>query len=83
MGDWTNMVIVHGLPWPDNVGVTEEKVAVFPRLPAREDDIFIVSYPRSGSFDNTEYNTFLKTLFEQASKSLAFKTKRSKAEAQN
>ena len=30
-------------------GVTEEKVEALTRLPAREEDIFIASYPRSGS----------------------------------
>ena len=48
--DWKNMVIFHGLPWPDNAGVTEEMVGVLPTLPAMEDDIFIASFPRSGSF---------------------------------
>ncbi|KAL9980218.1 hypothetical protein ACROYT_G008773 [Oculina patagonica] len=43
------MVKFHGIPFAGGFGVTEEKVAVFPRLPARKDDIFIASYPRSGS----------------------------------
>ena len=42
------MVTFHGIPLPAGVGITEEKVAVFPTLPAREDEIFIASYPRSG-----------------------------------
>ena len=42
------MVIVHGLPWLSGLGITEEKVAALTRLPARKDDIFIESYPRSG-----------------------------------
>ncbi|KAL9989308.1 hypothetical protein ACROYT_G003843 [Oculina patagonica] len=43
------MEIFHGIPLPRGVGITEEMVAVFPTLPARKDDIFIASYPRSGS----------------------------------
>ena len=42
------MVVFHGIPFPAGVGVTEEKVAAFPTLPTRKDDIFIASYPRSG-----------------------------------
>ena len=42
-------VMVHGLPVPDGLGITEDKVEALTRLPARKDDIFIVSYPRSGS----------------------------------
>ncbi|XP_078364521.1 amine sulfotransferase-like [Oculina patagonica] len=49
MADFTDPMIFHGYAWPRDMGVTEEKVAVFPTLPARKDDIFIVSYPRSGS----------------------------------
>ncbi|XP_078348336.1 sulfotransferase 1B1-like [Oculina patagonica] len=43
-----DMVIVHGIPWTSGQGITEEKVEALTRLPAREDDIFIVSFPRSG-----------------------------------
>ena len=43
------MVIVHGLPVLCNWGFTKEKVEALTRLPARKDDIFIASYPRSGS----------------------------------
>ncbi|KAJ7375461.1 hypothetical protein OS493_002234 [Desmophyllum pertusum] len=43
------MVTFHGIPLPRGMDITEGKVAVFPRLPAKEDDIFIASYPRSGS----------------------------------
>ena len=31
--------------------VTKEMIDVLPKLPARKEDIFIVSYPRSGSFN--------------------------------
>ena len=41
--------MVHGLPVPGGLGITEDKVEALTRLPARKDDIFIVSYPRSGS----------------------------------
>ena len=44
------MVVFHGIALPQGLGITEEKVAVFPTLPARKDDIFIASYPRSGLF---------------------------------
>lgn len=43
-----DVVMVHGLPWPCGRGIAEEKVEALTRLPAREDDIFIASYPRSG-----------------------------------
>ncbi|XP_078348358.1 sulfotransferase 1C4-like [Oculina patagonica] len=48
------MVTFYGLPWPQGLGITKEKVAILPRLPAREDDIIIASYPRSGSTWTTE-----------------------------
>ena len=41
--------MVHGLPMPRGLGITEEMVEALTRLPAKKDDIFIVSYPRSGS----------------------------------
>ena len=42
--------MVHGLSVPCGLGTTEEKVEALTRLLARKDDIiFIVSYPRSGS----------------------------------
>ena len=41
--------MVHDLPVPSGQGITEEKVDALTRLPARKDDIFIASYPRSGS----------------------------------
>ena len=41
--------MVHGLLLPGGLGITEEKVEALTRLPAKKDDIFIVSYPRSGS----------------------------------
>jgi len=44
-----DVVMVHGLSVPGGLGITEEKVEALTRLPARKDDIFIVSYPRSGS----------------------------------
>lgn len=53
------MVTFHGIPLPRGMDITEEKVAVFPRLPAKEDDIFIASYPRSGSF-----NIFFKYVYD-------------------
>ena len=48
--DMNDMVMVHGIPWQCGQGITEEKVEALTRLPAREDDFFIVSFPRSGSF---------------------------------
>ena len=48
--DMNDMVMIHGIPWPCGVGITEEKVEALTRLPAREDDIFIASFPRSGLF---------------------------------
>lgn len=50
MADHTDPLIFNGIPWPRGVGVTEEKVAVLPRLPTRKNDIFIVSCPRSGLY---------------------------------
>lgn len=44
------MVTFHGIPWCADLGITDEKVVVFPTLPAKEDDIFIMSYPKSGSY---------------------------------
>jgi len=45
-----DVVMVHGLSVPCGLGTTEEKVEALTRLLARKDDIiFIVSYPRSGS----------------------------------
>lgn len=41
--------MIHGFPWPRGMGVTEEKVEALTRLPPRKEDIFIASYPRSGS----------------------------------
>ena len=41
-------VMVHGLAVQGGLGITEEKVEALTRLPAKKDDIFIVSYPRSG-----------------------------------
>lgn len=46
--DMDDVVMVHGIPWPCGLGITEEKVEALTRLPARKDDIFIASYPRSG-----------------------------------
>ena len=43
-----DVVTVDGIPWPCSLGITEEKVEALTRLPTRKDDIFIVSYPRSG-----------------------------------
>ena len=37
---------IHGMRWYP--GTTLEMVETFPRLAARENDIFIVSYPKSG-----------------------------------
>ena len=50
------MEMVHGLPVPCGLGITEEGVEALTSLPARKDDIFIASYPRSGS---TLLNSFL------------------------
>ena len=50
--DWSDPLVFHGVLFPRGAGYTEEKVAVLPRLPARKDDIFIASYPRSGLFNN-------------------------------
>ena len=44
-----DVVMVHGLSLPGGLGITEEKVEALTRLPVRKDDIFIVSYPISGS----------------------------------
>lgn len=41
--------MVHGHPLLGGLGITEEKVEALTRLPTRKDDIFIASYPRSGS----------------------------------
>lgn len=46
--DMDDVVMVHGIPWPCGLGITEEKAEALTRLPARKDDIFIASYPRSG-----------------------------------
>lgn len=46
--DMDDVVMVHGIPWLCGLGITEEKVEALTRLPARKDDIFIASYPRSG-----------------------------------
>ena len=52
MEDWSDPLVFNGLLFPRGVGYTEEKLAVLPRLPARKDDIFIVSFARSGLFNN-------------------------------
>ena len=44
-----DVVMVHGLPVPGGLGITEDKVEALTRLPVSKDDIFIASYPRSGS----------------------------------
>lgn len=41
--------MVHGFPIRGGLGITDEKVEALTKLPARKDDIFIASYPRSGS----------------------------------
>ena len=40
--------MVHGFAVPVGLGITEEKLEALTRLPAKKDDIFIASYPRSG-----------------------------------
>lgn len=47
MGDWTELLSLKA--WPEK-GVTKEMMNVLPKLPARKEDIFIASYPRSGSY---------------------------------
>lgn len=47
MGDRTELLSLKA--WPEK-GVTKEMMNVLPKLPARKEDIFIASYPRSGSY---------------------------------
>ena len=38
--------VIHGMPWIP--GTTQEMVDTFPRLLARQDDIYISTYPKAG-----------------------------------
>ena len=44
------MPLIHGMPWFP--GTTQEMIDTFPRLLARENDIFVVTYPKAGKYNN-------------------------------
>ena len=39
-------LVIHGMPW--FAGTTQEMVDTFPRLTARQDDVYISTYARAG-----------------------------------
>jgi len=48
MGDMVNELfpVIHGMQWFP--GTTQEMVDTFPKLLARQDDIYISTYPKAG-----------------------------------
>jgi len=40
------MPLIHGMPWYP--GTTQEMIDTFPRLLARENDIFVITYAKAG-----------------------------------
>lgn len=40
------MPVIHGMPW--SPGTTQEMIDTFPRLLARQNDIFIATYAKAG-----------------------------------
>jgi len=43
------MPLIHGMPWfPET---TQEMVDTFPRLLARQNDIFVATYPKAGRYN--------------------------------
>jgi len=49
MGDKveTQMPVIHGMPWVP--GTTQEMIDTFPKLLARQDDLYISTYPKAGT----------------------------------
>ena len=44
------MPLIHGMPWFP--GTTQEMIDTFPRLLARENDIFVATYAKAGKYNN-------------------------------
>ena len=44
------MPLIHGMPWFP--GTTQEMIDTFPRLSARENDIFVATYAKAGKYNN-------------------------------
>ena len=40
------MPVIHGMPWVP--GTTQEMIDTFPKLLARQDDLYISTYPKAG-----------------------------------
>ena len=43
------MPLIHGMPWFS--GTTQEMIDTFPRLLARENDIFVSTYAKAGKYN--------------------------------
>lgn len=44
------MPLIHGMPWFP--GTTQEMIDTFPRLSARQNDIFVATYTKAGKYND-------------------------------
>ena len=44
------MPLIYGMPWFP--GTTQEMIDIFPRLSARQNDIFVATYAKAGKYNN-------------------------------